>query len=421
MSVKKCGDKLREGLVVFDVEGVLLPKWRYIPFEIATKLGYIKFLKILLIGFLYEIGVISLERTLRSIYKSLKGCTLEELYSLYERIPVVAGVFEVFKCLRSKGWKTALIRAGLPEAIVKDLASKLQADYAFGLKLKTVGNKFTGEIYGDVVKKNGKALVLKRILKLEKVTPENCVLIADDRNNLQLFPYAKLRIGYNPDFMLSVKSDYVVSENLKGILPIIIGGNYGEYKSSFSRSNAFRSTIHIGGFSVPFICSFLLGIYPTVALILSITILYIASEFFRIYGKTFPIFTSITNKAAIKLESLEFAAAPIYYALSIMLSLLIFSPKIAYASIAILTLGDGLASISGKIIGRVTYPFNKTKHVEGTVLGLISAFLGAAAFLGPVKALVGAAIGMLTECLPLPVNDNLTVPLISGFILSIMP
>ena len=33
LSIKKCEGDLCEGLVVFDVEGVLLPKWRYIPFE----------------------------------------------------------------------------------------------------------------------------------------------------------------------------------------------------------------------------------------------------------------------------------------------------------------------------------------------------------------------------------------------------
>ncbi|MCD6446109.1 hypothetical protein J7L49_04930, partial [Candidatus Bathyarchaeota archaeon] len=62
-----------KGLVVFDVEGVLLPKRRFIPFEIMGKLGFLKFLKIVFFGVLYEVGLLSLEASLRRIYKCFRG------------------------------------------------------------------------------------------------------------------------------------------------------------------------------------------------------------------------------------------------------------------------------------------------------------------------------------------------------------
>ena len=71
--------------------------------------------------------------------------------------------------------------------------------------------------------------------------------------------------------------------------------------------------------------------------------------------------------------------------------------------------------------GRTTYSFNKAKYIEGTLAGMVFAFLGACIFVNPVKALLGAAVGMFVESLPLPVDDNLAIPLISGSILTLIP
>ena len=411
---------MKKLLVVFDVEGVLLPKWRYIPFEVSRKLGVLKFLKILLIGILYEIGVISLESALRRIYKNFKGYTIEELRHYYERLPLIQDVKETFRRLREKGCKIALISSGLPQLFIKELAKKLDADYAYGIELKTLNGKFNGEIGGTVIKKTGKSLILKKIQKTENLRPENCILVADDRNNLQMFPHVGLKIGFNPDFILSAKADYIVTEKLSEILPIIFKEENKKHEIGLSRNEIIRSIIHIGGLLTIIPCIYLITPHLMAFLILAVAALYTASELFRMQGLNFPPFTSITAKAAVKLELYEFALAPIFYALGIAFSLLIFPQNIAYATIAILTLGDGSASILGKFLGKTAYPFNKAKHIEGTIVGLIFAFLGAAAFLNPIKALVGATVGMLVECFPLPINDNLAVPLISGFTLTVI-
>ena len=44
-------------LVVFDVEGVLIPKNRFI-FEVGKSLGFITLIKLLFFGFLYEAGIV---------------------------------------------------------------------------------------------------------------------------------------------------------------------------------------------------------------------------------------------------------------------------------------------------------------------------------------------------------------------------
>jgi len=415
----KLPDKPR-GLVVFDVEGVLLPKRRYIPFEATKKLGFLKFLKTIFLGFLYEIGLLSLETALRRIYKYFEGYTTEELHYYFEKIPLLPGSDEVFEYLHKNGWKTALISSGLPNFCIQELATKLKADYAFGLKMKTVKGKFTGKIEGYAIKKNGKAVLLQEILNREKLDSKNCILVADDRNNIQMFAYANLKIGYNPDFMLSAKSDYVVTGNLTNILPIITNTIREEHKQPLSRNQILRLAIHMSGFTIPFMCTYFLNHYLIAILISIVTSLYIISELARMMRITFPLLTSITTRAAVKLELYEFTTDPIFYAFGIILSLIIFPPQFAYASIAILTLGDGAASLFGKKLGKTPYPFNKAKNLEGSIFGFIFALSGAVFFIDPIRAFIAAMAGMLAECLPMPLNDNLTIPLTAGSILMML-
>ncbi len=408
-------------LIVFDVEGVLIPKRRYLLFETVRKVGFRGFIRIIVMGILYEIGLASLGFTLRRIFMILQGLTVDEVFQLYKKVPLMPSAKEVFEKLNGAGHRTALISSGLPTLFVKDLAARLNADYAFGLELEIVNGHLTGVIRGDVLEPGGKAIVLKRLLEKEGLSSQDCVVIADDRNNLPMFPLSELRIGYNPDFMLSAKSDFVVRDDLSEILPIITESTLQASGPPISKSESTREIIHIGSFLLPFVCIYLLGNSLVSSLILLTTLLYIMSEVARIRGINFPIISTITWRAVNKPELYEFATAPVFFALGIMCSLILFPVYAGYASIAILTLGDGFASIFGRRIGSVTFPFNKGKNVEGSIFGFLFASVGAMLFVDPLKAFTGAAVGMVIECLPLPISDNLAVPLASGLVLTVIP
>lgn len=407
-------------LVVFDVEGVLIPKNRYLLFEISRKVGFLGLIKILALGFLYEIGILSLESVLRRLFAMLEGIKVEEIVQIQKNMPLMPGAEEVFKRLNMKGYRTALISSGLPALFVKNLAARLKADYAFGLELEMASKRLTGVIGGDVLKPGGKAIVLKNILAKEDLNPKNCVMVADDRNNFPMFPLCNLRIGYNPDFFLSAKSDYVTRGDLTEILPPIIGENPQVSHHFISKSRGLRETMHMSSFLLSFISIYITGNILLASVILFVTVLYTLSEIARIRGINVPIFSSITWKAANKPELYEFAASPIHFALGIAISLLIFPVPIGYVAITILTLGDGFAHIFGLKFGNIRLPFNKGKNLEGSIFGFLFAFLAAMIFVDPVRALIGTAVGIIVEGLPLPVNDNLAMPLISGLVLTLI-
>ena len=406
-------------LIVFDVEGVLIPKNRYLIFEISRKVGFLGFIKIFLLGFLYEVGLLSIESGLRRIFVMLKGFKAEEVLQLHKRIPLMFGSEEVFKKLKNEGFTTALISSGLPTQVVEDFATKLQVNYAYGLELEIMDGYLTGEIGGKVIKRGGKAKILKSILEKEGLTPQDCVVIADDRNNIQMLPYCNKIIGYNPDFILTMKSDFVTRGPLTEILPPVIGVEPTVSKSNLS-NRGLREIIHTGSFLLTFICLYFTGNMLLAYVLFLVVVLYSLSEVARLRGINIPILSEITWNAANKTELYEFATAPIYFALGIIISLLIFPEPIRYVAITVITLGDGGAHIFGIKFGKTELPFNKGKNVEGTLFGFILAFLGSMIFVDPLRALIAAAVGMLVEGIPNPINDNFSIPLATGISLALI-
>jgi HAD superfamily phosphoserine phosphatase-like hydrolase len=405
----------RTGLVVFDVEGVLVPKKRFLYFAVGRTLRLSQFLGMVFYGFLYEVGLISLKTALTHVFRVFKGMQTRELLSIYKQIPIIPKAKEIFKELKSEGWKTALISSGLPEVFVKDLASSLEADYFFGIELKTQENTMTGEISGDVIEKKGKLKVLRSILAEEELLPEDCVIVADDRNNLQIFLPQAFKIGYNPDFVLRVKADVVLSGKLPEILSLIKRESKPTRRAP-TRNEIVREAIHASGFSIPVI-TVLLGLFPTVLLISAITLLYALSEVKRMERASLPVVSSVTRAAATQTELYEFATAPMFFALGILLTLLLFPLPVSSVAIAAFTLGDSMASIFGGILGKRALPFNKGKTIEGSVSCFFFAFCAALFFTTPAFAFLAAVATAIIESLPWPLNDNLVTPLFTALVL----
>jgi dolichol kinase len=236
-----------------------------------------------------------------------------------------------------------------------------------------------------------------------------------------MFDLCSKRIGYNPDFVLTRKSDTVIKGNLTEILPPLTGKSTHS-RHSLTKRELFRENIHIAGFLVALFTMYLkLNPFWVVFVIFMVTLTYIVSELSRMLGVNIPIVSTVTWNAALHPEVHEFVTAPIFFAFGIMLALLLFPAPISYASIAAFTFGDGFATIFGKTIGTHPFPYNKGKKIEGTLSGFVFAFLSALVFVNPLRALVGAATAMIVETLPAPINDNLTMPLFAGVAMALLP
>jgi dolichol kinase/phosphoserine phosphatase len=403
----------RVKLAVFDVEGVLIPKARFLLFEVFMGFGVRSFVRALFYGFLYFVGLRSLKESLKKMYGLLSGLSYERFIHMFQEVSLMPDADRVFEELRKDGFKIALISSGIPRIALQDLAKRLGADFVSGVELGVSEGRLTGEAWGEVIEDGGKALALKELVKDSGMSHIYCVSISDDGNNVPLFPLCDLNIGYNPDYIVSRRADYAVKGDLSEILPLMRGEQTHRGRGP-TVDSLLREAIHIGGFAVPIVSEHLVDRHLIAALILIVAALYLTSETLRMLGKRVPVISDITRMAAGRSEFQEFVTSPVFYAIGITLALLAFPGPIAGASIAVLTLGDGFASILGRRYGRRRIPFNKNKAIEGTMGGLFFAFLGALIFVDPFKALVASAVGMLVEVVPLPLNDNLTIPLASG-------
>jgi dolichol kinase len=106
-----------------------------------------------------------------------------------------------------------------------------------------------------------------------------------------------------------------------------------------------------------------------------------------------------------------------YMVVSALLASYLFDREVAAAALVFLTIGDTLAAIVGKAWGRTPW-FGKS--VEGSVAGFAGSLLAAWLIVPgiPLAPLALAAFAAaLVEVLPIPVDDNFRIPLLSGLVL----
>ncbi|MCJ7609172.1 haloacid dehalogenase-like hydrolase [Candidatus Bathyarchaeota archaeon] len=400
-------------LVVFDVEGVILPKERYLLAEMAP-LPMVAQLSILFHGFLYELGIRALKPTLQHIYLHFRGMTLEEFTGTFDNIPIIPHAQKVIQVLKEQSYKIALISSGIPQPLLQRLADRLNADYAIGPALEVQEDRLTGRIIGNLIEPQGKKAALDFVLEKEGIPPVEIAVVADDRNNLAMYDPAALKIGFNPDFILATKSDYVVKGEITEILPLLAKGHQPSVNARHDDTR-LREAIHMGSATIAILCHFMnLNRFFLAALILLVSIGYCLGEVARFRGRSFPPFTTLTRHAATTAERWDIATAPLYLAAGVVISLVLFPPPSGYVGIIVVALGDGVAKIVGRRWGRTTIPFNKPKKLEGSIAGVAISALAASLYASPSKALLAAIIGMTIEALPLPISDNLLIPLVAS-------
>jgi dolichol kinase len=97
----------------------------------------------------------------------------------------------------------------------------------------------------------------------------------------------------------------------------------------------------------------------------------------------------------------------------------LFSKPVALAALAFIMVGDPASAIIGRRFGRIRF---RTKSLEGSL-----AFLTAASIVALVDphlplpvAYIGAVVATVTEAISFSVDDNASVPLISGLVMQLI-
>ena len=179
-----------------------------------------------------------------------------------------------------------------------------------------------------------------------------------------------------------------------------------------------RKSTHLSGLIIP-VLYFFLDKSIMLVIVGSITcIAYgveIAKRFYPTFSHYFfhylkPLLRSHEQKGAI--------TGATYYITGVFLCIIIFDKPVAIACIFFIILGDTAAALVGKRWGRTKLIGNKS--LEGSAACFIVCLLITLFWINPIVGIAGAFFATLTELLPLRIDDNLTVPLISGAIMQLM-
>ncbi len=413
-------------LIVFDTDGVIFKSQLLLSFSRYS--GTVNYIRILYVCFLFSINFINIRELLEKSYVLFRGLKEEDLWQVYHNMKQVKYAEETVRYIRDKGHCVALISSGVPDFLMKHLSGRLNADYGYGIGVKMDNGVVTGKIGGMLSSPDGKVKIVEQLLKVNKMTWDDVIVVADDRNNLDIMELAKASIGFNSYYPVRKKAKYLVdSHDLRNVLDCISledDPSFDELSSSrrhevsFSWMQEFRRKgVHFGAVLVPVLAGINFSI--TLNLLTAITVLFMFSELLRLNGVSLHVINPITRLCIRTREQRSFTIAPVTLSLGIIFSLLLFSKLVASLVIIIVAFSDSIATIVGRFYGRVKIPYNHGKSLEGSTAFLISAFICSIFFLPLWIALIVSFVSCIIESLPIQF-DNISIPLGTGLFLGLI-
>ncbi len=202
------------------------------------------------------------------------------------------------------------------------------------------------------------------------------------------------------------------------------GNNYGiqksfqtgifqtQWKNSILKE-LFRKTIHLCSAFVPLLLKYYY--WQTIILLFAALIFYSISEILRLKGKSIPLVSKITEVAARKRDENKFVLGPVTLVIGIICASLLWAPDKAAMGIFALAFGDGLASLFGKLFGRVHIPFTQGKTACGSLTCFFAVYVSSFAVCrSALVSLIIALTAMLVEVIPMKDLDNVVIPVLVG-------
>ncbi|KPJ49740.1 hypothetical protein AMJ40_04825 [candidate division TA06 bacterium DG_26] len=173
-----------------------------------------------------------------------------------------------------------------------------------------------------------------------------------------------------------------------------------------------RKLLHLSALAIPILYYFVPE-YISKPVLLLVTGVFILVEVLRLRLPSLRAFFVDATQSLIRRHELTTLTGSTYLLISSSLCVLFVRKDIAIASISYLILGDTMAAIVGKRYGRVKV-FGKT--LEGFAACFITCLIIGAVIPGIDFgiALVGALVASLVEILPIPIDDNVRIPLMSA-------
>ncbi len=188
------------------------------------------------------------------------------------------------------------------------------------------------------------------------------------------------------------------------------------------RGEVYRKLTHLFALVIPG-CYYAFSWSRTTMLLVMVpvTIIIVLMDISRLKGwKFYGLFRWMVSRMVRDNEKKGNFTGAFYILITSCIAIAVFSKPIAIAGLAFIMIGDPAAVLVGRKYGR--HRFGGHKSIEGSLAFLIVAIpVGLLApGLPTMVGIVGAVVAAVTEGLSGPIDDNTSVPLISGTVMHIM-
>ncbi|MDO5835912.1 MAG: phosphoserine phosphatase SerB [Methanobacterium sp.] len=169
-------------------------------------------------------GKIDFGTALKQRVSLLKGASVEDINKVMLEIPLMEGAKDSVKELKKRGYKIATI-TGSFDCIAQRMKDELDLDYVYSNTLQEEDGVLTGEVTGPLVDGSKKEILLE-LMKLEKISAEECAAVGDGANDVSMLEEAGLGIAFNAKPVLKEIADVIVEKkDLKELLEIFDEGS----------------------------------------------------------------------------------------------------------------------------------------------------------------------------------------------------
>ena len=196
------------------------------------------------------------------------------------------------------------------------------------------------------------------------------------------------------------------------------GGAWGVKERKVTRGKIGRKVIHISSGLIPPVLAFFVWRELLLALLALGAVVALSIEAARLASPRLNQWLVDHFSLLLKEQERYEPAAATYFVTAALLVFVLFPQGVAVAAVAFTALGDPLAGLVGEAFGERRWVWGKS--LEGSlacVAGCLAVGLGLSwtpLGLGVFVTLVGVFCATLVEALPLPVDDNLSIPLASA-------
>ncbi len=187
------------------------------------------------------------------------------------------------------------------------------------------------------------------------------------------------------------------------------------------RQEVYRKLTHLGALVIP--CGYYyldLSRGTALAIMIPVTAVMIFIDIARLRGwKMWDFIRPIISPIVRSHEMRGDFTGAFYILISSTLSIALFPKPIAIASIAFIIVGDTAAALIGRKFGKHKF---RTKSFEGSLAFLVAALLvaWAAPQLSFKVGVIGAIVAAVTEGISFKIDDNTSVPLVSGLVMYLL-